>query len=443
MTQFALSELQAQAILDMRLQKLTGLERDKLLEELAEIRRQIEDLMLILTSEERLHEVILEELEAVKAQFGEARRTEIIGEAPEFDPLALIVEEDVVITLTGLDYIKKTPATEYQAQVRGGKGRRGVKTRDEDWVKDVFVVNTHDQLLVFTSLGRCFSLPVHEIPTASRAARGKPVVNLLRFETGEKVASIVPIRSFDEDRFLIFATRAGVVKRTELTQYANVNVAGLLAVRLNEGDDLIAVRLIHEGQEVLLATRLGQSIRFDLSDVRPMGRYTAGVRGIRLREGDTLIGMEVLRGDGAPILTVCERGYGKRTAVDEYRVQGRGGSGIISIQCSERNGPVVAIKQVSEGDQALMISNTGQVIRMAVSGIRTSSRNTQGVKLFALDADEAIVGVALVPEDEVEEDDESVVVALEAPEEDVEAPGAPQVEEGLEDEAPPEDGAAE
>ncbi len=416
---FGLSELQAQAILDMRLQKLTGLERDKVLEELAEVRRQIQELTLILTSEARLHEVIVEELEAVKAHFGEGRRTEIIGEAPEFDPLALIVEEDVVITLTGLDYIKKTATSEYQAQGRGGKGRRGVTTRDEDWVKDVFVVNTHDQLLVFTTLGRCFALPVHEIPTASRTARGKPVVNLVRLESGEKVASIVPIRSFeDEGVFLIFATRAGMVKRTELSQYANVNVSGLLAVRLNEGDDLIAVRLIREEDQVLLATKWGQSIRFDLSDVRPIGRYTAGVRGIRFKEEhDELIGMEVLKPEASMILTICERGYGKRTEVDEYRLQGRGGSGIISIQCSERNGPVVAIKQVSEGDEVLMISNAGQVLRTPAGAIRVVGRNTQGVKLFGLGADEAIVGVALVPEDERDAEESASGAALASDEE--------------------------
>lgn len=409
MTEFGLSEVQAQAILDMRLQKLTGLERDKILEELAEVRRTIEGLLLILSSDQRLHEVIVEELEEMRTLFSgkeHNRRTKFTTAAEGLDdPLSLIAEEDVAITLSGLDYIKKTPLTDYRSQNRGGKGKRGMATRDADYVKDVVVVSTHDQLLVFTSAGRVFRLPVHEVPTVGPAGRGRPIVNLLRMEPDEKVASVVPIRDFEEGRDLVFATKLGVIKRTELGQYSNVNVSGLRAVNLREGDDLIAVRLVEPGQEVLLATKVGQSIRFELDgQVRPMGRAASGVRGIDLREGDAVIGMEVLRGDGAPILTVCEKGYGKRTETDEYRLQHRGGLGIISIKTTDRNGPVVAVKQVDENDEILMISNKGQLIRLAVKKIRQIGRNTQGVKLFSLGEDEVIVGVARVPEDERDEE---------------------------------------
>ncbi len=403
MSTFELSEIQAQAILDMRLQRLTGLERDKIQAELDAIRVQIGEYKEILTKESRLLEVIIEELQAVKELHGVPRRTQLVEDTGEIDILELIAEEDVVITVSHTGYVKRTPLSDYREQNRGGKGRRGMSTKDEDFVTDVFVASTHDTFLVFTSFGRVLTLGVHEIPPAGPTGRGKAVVNLLpAIAVEEKVAAIVPIRSFDEDRFLIFATRKGLVKRTALSEYRNVHAGGIRAIRLTEGDDLIEVRLVENGQDVLLATANGQSIRFTIDErVRAMGRNTQGVKGITLIGDDRVIGMAVLDVDQeGTLLTVCALGYGKRTPFEEYPSQNRGGKGVITIKTSERNGQVVAVRSVTEVDSLILISNTGQIIRTSVNSISTLGRNTQGVKLFTVAKGESIVSMALAMDEE-------------------------------------------
>ncbi|MBH23657.1 MAG: DNA gyrase subunit A [Myxococcales bacterium] len=407
MDQFLLSERQAQAILDMRLQKLTGLERDKLLTELEELRNEISELKRILTDDNRLNEVIVEELEAVRDQYGTDRLTEILNESPDFDPLALIADEDMVVTVSHAGYIKRNPLSDYRKQIRGGKGKRGMSTRDEDFVEDIFVASTHDSILVFTSFGRVFKLGVHDVPQASRTARGKAIINLLRFDPDEKVRAILPIQEFSDHEYLIFSTRSGQVKRTALSEYSNIHAGGLIAINLRDKDDLIDVRLVEEDQDVFLASRDGKAIRFSVADVRPMGRNTQGVRGLKLVEKDEVVGMVVLKDNDANILTVCENGYGKRTQTSEYPEQRRGGQGVITIKTSDRNGPVVAIRQVLDDDELIMISNAGQIIRTGMASIPVLGRNTQGVKLFSLGDEEQIVGVArVVDEDEEAEEGE-------------------------------------
>ncbi|MEL6177752.1 MAG: DNA gyrase subunit A, partial [Myxococcota bacterium] len=403
MGQFLLSERQAQAILEMRLQKLTGLERDKLLAELDALRKEIAELKRILTDDARLNEVIVEELEQVRDQYGSDRLTEIHNASPDFDPLALIAEEDMVVTVSHAGYVKRNPLSDYRRQLRGGKGKRGMSTRDEDFVEDIFVASTHDSILVFTSLGRVFKLGVHDLPQASRTARGKAIVNLLRFDPDEKVRAILPIQEFSDHEFLVFSTRRGQIKRTALSEYSNIHAGGLIAVNLRDDDDLIDVRLVEEGQHVFLASREGKAIRFPIEDVRPMGRNTQGVRGLKITGDDEVVGMMVLKDNDATILTVCEKGYGKRTVTSEYPEQRRGGQGVITIRTSDRNGPVVAIRQVLDEDELIMISNAGQIIRTGMASIPTLGRNTQGVKLFTLGQHEKLVGVARVVEEEEEE----------------------------------------
>lgn len=411
---FGLSDRQCQAILDMRLQKLTGLERDKVLAELEELRTHIAELNLILTSEERLLEVIVGELRQVHEQHSVPRRTEITADTADFDDLELIAEEEMVITVSHKGYIKRSPLAEYREQRRGGKGKRGMATRDEDFVENVFSASTHDTFLVFTTLGRVFRLRVFEIPLAGRVARGKAIVNLLPFEPDEKMAEIVSIREFNEHQYLLFSTRQGLIKRTSLYKYRNLHSGGLRAVHLRDGDDLMAVRLVEEGERVVLATAQGKSICFPVDNVRPMGRVSQGVKGISLRNDDRVIGMEVVKDESARILTITENGYGKRTPIDQYPTQGRGGVGVITIKTTDRNGPVVAIRQVLGGEGIILISNSGLIVRTGTDSISEMGRNTQGVRLINLGGDgERLVDVALVAEDDEENAEEGAENAAE------------------------------
>jgi len=439
---FALSERQAKAILDMRLARLTGLEIEKLEEELAEVRALIEELREILASEARRFEILKEELTEIAATYGDERRTEITGAVGSFNVEDLIVEEDMVVTVSHNGYVKRLPVDTYRAQRRGGRGLRGMDTRDEDWVEHLFVASTHDYVMIFTRAGQCYWVKVWEIPVGGRASRGKPIVNLLNLREDERIASVVPVREFSEDRYLMFCTRNGVVKKTELSAYGNVRTVGLNAMNIREGDELIDVRITSGDDEIILASRDGMAIRFHETDVRRMGRATEGVRGLDLAEGDVVVGMEVVREDST-LLVVAEKGLGKRTAVDAYRMQRRGGKGVINLRVSERTGKVVAIKSVKDDEQLMLITRNGVVNRQNVAEISLIGRATQGVKLMNLDDGDTVVDVARVVVGEAEDEDEAIDAAL--AEAEVEAatersgaaarPARPRVEVEDEDEA--------
>ncbi|MCU0303196.1 MAG: DNA gyrase subunit A [Thermoanaerobaculales bacterium] len=409
---FGLSELQAQAILEMRLQRLTGLERDKIVEEYAELKRTIAHLEAVLGSEEMVADIIVAELEEVKRTYGDPRRTEIIADLSDISVEDLIAEEDVAITVSRGGYIKRSPASSYRAQRRGGRGRRGMATKAEDEVWRVFVASTHATMLFFTSTGRVFVRKVHELPDVGPAAQGRALVNLLQLDEGEKVAALLAIRDFADrpDDFLFFATRQGRVKRTALSAYANIRANGLRAVVVNDGDDLLSVQVTDGNHHVFMGTHGGMGIRFKEGDVRPMGRVSAGVRGINLRPGDFVEEVAVLDPDGqSDILVVTDLGFGKRTPVNEFRVQGRGGYGVTLIKLTDKNGNVVGIRCVAEDEQALMVTEGGMMIRMNVSEIRRIGRATQGVRLIRLDDDDRVVSVAVTAaadeEDEGENDE--------------------------------------
>ncbi len=398
---YTFTEPQAQAILDMRLQKLTGIEREKVVEEYRGLMELIERLRAILGSEALLLEEIRREFRELREGFGDERRTEILPYTHEITIEDLIADEDMVITVTRTGYVKRSPLALYRAQRRGGKGRTGMATRDEDLVEHLYVASAHSYVLAFTESGRVHWLKVHEIPELGPAAKGKAIVNLLNLEPDEKIATTVAVREFADDRFLVFATERGVVKKTELSAYSNPRVGGINAINVDPGDRLLQVRVTAGGHDVLLATAKGYSIRFSEDDARPMGRVTRGVRGIRLRAGDRVVGIEVLEEEG-DIFTASERGYGKRTALEEYRLQGRGGLGIINLKVGAKTGEVVGVKQVHEGDGLIMITSEGKIIRFPVEGMRTIGRSTQGVKLMDLEGDDRLVALAKV----VEEDDE-------------------------------------
>jgi DNA gyrase subunit A len=399
MARFALSEAQAQAILEMRLQRLTQLERQKILDELAEVRARIAELRELLASDEKVRDLIVSELEELRQNYSDPRRTEIGAEVEDLTTEDLIAEEDMVVTISHRGYAKRLSPSNYRAQRRGGKGKMAATTREEDFVEKLFVASTHAYLLCFTSLGRVYWLKVHQVPEMSRAARGNPIVNLLQLQKGERVTEILPVRGFDEGGYVVLATRRGQIKKTELSQYANPRRGGIIAITINEGDELIGAARTSGSDEILIATQDGKSIRFEEEQVRPMGRGAAGVRAISTREGDDAVSMEVLEA-GQTVLTVTERGYGKRSPLDEYREQNRGGQGIITIKTSARNGSVVAVLQVSERDEIMLVTNAGKVIRMRVSGIPTIGRNTQGVRLMEIGDDEQVVSVTRLPRDE-------------------------------------------
>ncbi len=404
-TQFHFSELQAQAILDMRLQRLTGLEREKIVSEYEETLKLIARLREILASEKVLEGVIIAELKEVEAQYGDKRRTEIVDEAVEITLEDLIADEDVVITVSHSGYIKRTNASTYRTQGRGGKGRTGMTTRDEDFIDHVFIASTHSYLLVFTNKGQVYWLKVYEIPDVGAAGKGKAIVNLVNLSKDEKIADIIAVKDFDPAKFVIMATRNGIVKKTPLTEYSNPRSAGIIAISVDENDELIGCELTDGSYDVLLATRLGKAIRFSEADVRDMGRTARGVIGVRLGEGDYVVGMSAFTGEGR-FLTVTERGYGKRTAVAEYPRQGRGGSGVINIKVGEKNGPAVNTRHVQDESAVMIVTAQGKLIRLNVDDIRdTQTRAAVGVKCIELDEGDYVASVTVVAAEEPENGD--------------------------------------
>jgi DNA gyrase subunit A len=407
---FKLSLVQAQAILDMQLQRLTGLERQKILDELLELMKTIERLRAILSSEELLTQLVVDELKAVREKFGDERRTEIIDESGELRIEDLIADEDMAITVTGTGYIKRTPISTYRAQRRGGKGRIGMRTREEDYVSHLFIASTHAYIMIFTDRGRAYWLKVHEVPDVGPGGKGKAIVNLVQFESPEeKIAALLTVKEFPEEegrQFVVMGTRKGTVKKTDLSAFSNPRPSGLIAMGIEEGDAVIAVEVSDGAEQILIGTRNGMAIRFNETDVRPMGRSAYGVRGISLRDDDEVVAMEVVH-EGGTVLTVAQNGYGKRTELDEYRVQSRGGFGTINIQTSDRNGKVVGIAYVTDEDELMLISQQGMILRMKAGDIRSIGRATQGVRLIEMEEGDAVVSVAKLAEREEEENDET------------------------------------
>ena len=398
---FHFSELQAQAILDMRLQRLTGLERQKIIDEYQETLKLIEKLKAILASEPLQLEIVVQELEAIRQQFGDARRTQLVAVENEITLEDLVEDVEVVITVTHTGYIKRTPLTTYQAQHRGGKGRIGMTTREEDAVQHLFVASTHDYILVFTSDAKVHWLKVHVIPDVASAGKGKPVVNLIQVAAQTRVAAMLSVREFD-GRFVVLATRKGLVKKTPLAAFSRPRAGGIIALTIEAGDDLLGAGLSGGSDQIFMATALGKAIRFDETDVRPMGREAMGVIGIRLGEADEVVSMEVLSGK-PDILTMTVNGYGKRSPVEEYRLQGRGGFGIINIKTEGRNGNAVASMEVADADQVLLITRYGKLIRMHAAGVSRIGRATQGVRLIQLDEGDVVASaVRIAPDEEPE-----------------------------------------
>ncbi len=403
MGSFGLTEVQAQAILDMQLQRLTGLERQKILDELAELLKTIERLRAILASERLLMQIIVDELKHVRDRYGDDRRTEILeGESGEINIEDLIAEEDMAITVSNTGYIKRTAISTYRNQRRGGKGRIGMRTRDEDFVDHLFVASTHSYIMIFSDRGRAYWLKVHEIPDVGPGGKGKSIANLVSMEEGERIAAMLAVKEFGDDRFVVMGTRRGVVKKTALSAFSNPRAGGIIAMGVEDGDAVIGVQVTDGQGEIFIGTHNGMAIRFPESDVRPMGRAAYGVRGVTLRDDDYVVAMEVVRPGGA-LLTVTEHGYGKRTEIEEYRVQSRGGVGIINIATTDRNGRVVGIAYVQEGDELLLITQQGMIIRMPTNDVRAIGRATQGVRLIDIEAEDRVVSVARLVEREDEE----------------------------------------
>jgi DNA gyrase subunit A len=399
--EFALSEIQAQAILDMRLQRLTGLERDKIIAEYEETLREIARLNEILGSESLVLQIIRDELLALKNEYGDPRRTEIVPAATEIGIEDLIKDEEMVITISNAGYIKRNPLTLYRAQRRGGKGKIGMETREEDFVRRLFMATMHSYILFFTNRGRVYWLKVHQIPEAGRQAKGKAIVNLIQIRTDERVTAALPVRQFTPDHFILMATKQGVVKKTELEAYSHPRPSGIIAITLEEGDELIAAEVTDGQRDVFLGTKDGLSIRFPETDVREIGRTGRGVIGVRLEQGNEVVGMEIVR-DDSTILTVTGNGFGKRSSLADYRSQSRGGKGIITIKTTEKNGRVVGISQVSEDDEILLITRDGKILRTRARDISVQGRNTQGVRLLETEGEDTVVSLAKV----VERDDE-------------------------------------
>ncbi|MBU0504612.1 DNA gyrase subunit A [bacterium] len=396
---FELSDIQAQAILDMRLHRLTGLERDKIKQDYEELLTLITKLRKILASNVLVMNIIKDELIEIRDKFGDARRTEIVHtELDNIDIEDLIQKEEMVVTVSHLGYIKRHPVSTYRTQRRGGRGKQGMTTREEDFVEKIFTASTHDTLLVFTNLGRVHWLKVYEVPEVSRTAKGKSISNLIQLASNEKIAAILPVEEYNDNEHIIFTTQKGTVKKTPLSAYSNPRAGGIIAITL-KADELISVRLVSKGQDIIISSSKGQAIRFDESQIRPMGRSAAGVRGINLKADDIVVGMDVVE-PGKTILTISERGYGKRTHLDEYRKQSRGGSGILTLKVTDKNGKVVTATEVSEEDHLMLISNGGKIIRQEVKKISVMGRNTQGVRLIVLDPDETVVSATIIEPDE-------------------------------------------
>ena len=413
-TRFGLSEIQAQAILDMQLQRLTGLERQKILDELAELMKTIARLREILSSDDLVMEIVVAELKEIRAKYADPRRTDIIEETGEFRVEDLIADEDVVITATSTGYIKRSALDEYRKQRRGGKGLIGMSTRDEDVVQHLFIANTHAYILIFSDRGRCYWLRVYDVPEVSRSSKGKSIANLVNMSEGEKIAALLRVQAFPEaenQRFIVMGTRKGTIKKTDLAAFSNPRSAGIIAIQIDDDDRLIAVAETDGVKDLVIGTRNGMAIRFPEDDARPMGRTAYGVRGIQLRESDEVVAMKVVS-EGATLLTVCENGFGKRTELDEYRRQSRGGIGLKNVQTSDRNGLVVGVACVSDRDQLLIVTEQGQIIRMTAGDLRPIGRDTQGVRLIDLAEGDRVVSIAALSEPE-----------------DVEAAEAPETEE--------------
>jgi len=396
-SEFKLTDIQAQAILDMRLQRLTGLERAKILEEYKETIQAIARYREILASERLVLGIIKEELTDLRGRYGDERRTEIVEETENLTVEDMIVEEDMVVTISHAGYVKRNPITLYNSQRRGGKGKTGVAIREEDFVDRLFVASTHDTFLFFTNWGRVYWRKVHELPQAGRLARGKAIVNLLSLGEGEKLATVLALRSFEPGLTVLMATKGGLVKKTDLMAYSRPRAGGIIALNLLEGDELIAARITDGTQNVFLGSMNGKSIRFHESGVRPVGRASQGVRGMRLVEDDCIVGMEVLT-DGKTLMTITENGYGKRTSIDEYPIQNRGGKGVITIKTTERNGVVVAILLVTDEEDVMLVTSRGKIIRMPVKDVSVIGRNTQGVRLIAMEPGERVASAARLAE---------------------------------------------
>ncbi len=398
MTNFGLTQIQSQAILDMQLQRLTGLERQKILDELADLLQLIERLRAILASDRLLMQIIVDELKAVKDNYGDGRRTEIIeGESGDISIEDLIADEDVAITVSNTGYIKRTAITEYRTQKRGGTGRKGMTTKSEDFVSHLFVASTHAYFMIFSDKGRAYWLKVHEIPDVGPVGKGKSIANLVSMEEGERIAAMLAVKTFDDDKFIMMGTRRGVVKKTALSAFSNPRAGGIIAMGVEEGDSVIAVQITDGSSNVLIGTRNGIAIRFKEDDVRAMGRTAYGVRGVTLRDDDYVVGMEAVKSGGS-LLTVTEHGYGKRTVVDEYRLTSRGGVGIINIDTSERNGQVVAVAYVESTDEVMLVTQQGMMLRTPADDIRMTGRAAQGVRLINIEDDDRVVGLAKLNE---------------------------------------------
>ena len=390
---FGLTEAQAKAILEMRLQRLTGLERSKVDEEYSDLTRLIAELQGILDDPQKVLAVIVKELEEIREKYGDERRTEIVMSSEDINIEDLIVEEDMVVTVSHTGYIKRNAVSLYKSQRRGGRGKVGMGTKEEDFVEKIFIASTHHYVLIFTNLGKVYWLKVYQIPQAGRAAKGKAIVNLVNLAPGERLAAILPVKEFADDRYIVMVTKQGVIKKTALAAYSNPRSTGIIAISIDEGDELMDVQLTFGNQDVFLATRQGKSIRFSENDVRDMGRTARGVRGITMDAGDTLVGAEIPT-EGNTIVTITEKGFGKRTVVEEYRLQTRGGKGTINLKTVPRVGLVSGICQVVGEEDIILISNAGKIIRLRVEEVPLIHRSTQGVKLIDLEENEQLVGLA-------------------------------------------------
>jgi DNA gyrase subunit A len=399
--EYHLSERQARAILEMRLQRLTGLEQEKLASEYGTLCDEIARLRAILADESLLMTIIKDELAEIRSKHDDPRRTEIVEDEAEILIEDLIQEEDVVVTISHSGYIKRTPFVDYKAQKRGGKGNRGMEARDDDFVNQLFIASTHTYVFFFSNRGRLYVKKVYEIPQAARSAKGRALVNFIGLGDDERIAAITPVPGFLEDRYVITLTRRGQIKKTSLVEYQNIREKGIIGVKIAEDDQLLTAAVTDGNAELIIATKQGQSIRFSEDQVRPMGRNAGGVKAIDLLEGDEVVGLATTDPERSQVLAICERGYGKRTPLEEFRAQNRGGKGIILIDCSERNGPVVGISLVKPDDEVMLITDRGQTLRTRVDEIRETGRNAQGVKVMRVDDDERVVAIEAVGESRV------------------------------------------
>jgi DNA gyrase subunit A len=400
---YLLSDAQAQAILELRLQRLTGLERDKIVTDYRELLERITDLMDILDRPERITEIIGDELTTIKAQFGDKRRSEIITHTQDLGIEDLITPQDMVVTLSHTGYIKSQPLTDYRAQRRGGRGKQAAAIKEDDFVDHLFVANTHDYILCFSNRGRVYWIKVYEVPQGSRNSRGKPIVNMFPLEEGEKINAILPVKEFAQDRYIFMATSQGTVKKTPLSEFSNPRKAGIIAVALDEDDYLIGAEITNGENDIVLVSDIGRAVWFDEEDVRPMGRPARGVRGMKLGKGQQVLSLLVADNDQQTVLVATENGFGKRTALADFRHSGRGTQGVMAIKASDRNGKVVAAKLVTDEDEIMLITTGGVLIRTRVSEIRELGRATQGVTLISLDSGEKLAGLEKI----VETDDDA------------------------------------